>query len=147
MTAAPFFVQHCSPPAVLLRVASVRRDLAPRADRNANVAFTAHSTAAAPPELRHGGGAARTPQAVPRTAASGVRLYEVAVPLADDPGKVRATDVPCTVALDGPRHAADPSWHRRMTSVSTRHCARHPHHVSAARQARGHYGVVGLCKS
>ena len=68
---------------------------------NANVAFTAHSTAAAPPELRH---ATEVPPGRRRlchaTAASGVRLYEVAVPLADDPGKVRELLMyPCTVAL------------------------------------------------
>ena len=91
MNTAASFVQHCSPPAVLRRAAAVRRDLAPRANRIADVASTAHSTAAAPPELKRDRRAARPPQTVPQKAASGVRLYEVAVPLADDPGKACAT--------------------------------------------------------
>ncbi len=108
MNAAPSFVQHCTSPAVLFRAAPGRRDLAPGAVCNANVASNAQSTAAARPELRSVRRADRPPQVVPRKAASGVRLYEVAVPLAEDPGKVHNVDIPCVVTLPGSRHAADP---------------------------------------
>ena len=135
MNTAPFFVQHRSPQTVLLGAAPVRGDVAPRATRNATVAFTAHSAAAAPPELRRDTGAARPRQAVPQKAASGVRLYGVAVPLADDPGKVCNINISRAVAPTGFRRVVDPSWLCRMTSVSMRRCARHPHHASAARQA------------
>ncbi len=145
MNAAPLFVQHCSPPAVLLRAAPVRRDPASRAICNANVASTAQSTAAAPPALQRDRRAARPPQA-----ASGVRLYEVAVPLADDPGKVRNTDARLTLAFTGSRQNIDFPWHRRMISASMQRCARHPHHVSAARQAwsqRSYGGVMRMCST
>ena len=90
---------HSSPTAVLLRAPPARSDLARTLTCNARGTSAPPKPAAAvaQPNLPRDARAARPTQTV-----SGVRLYEVAVPLAEDPGKVgsmrQSLKVLCAVA-------------------------------------------------
>lgn len=79
----------------MLRATPLCRELDLRTTSKATVEPAVLDTAVAAPQLLRNGRAARLTKPVVQKAASGVRLYEVAVPLAEDPGKVRGISHSC----------------------------------------------------